>query len=620
MTASPTPTDTAGRLPYLPGVDGLRALAVVAVVVYHAEKNVLPGGFLGVEVFFVVSGYLITTLLVLERQSRGHVDLLAFWVRRAGRLLPLLFVSIAGTLLATLVLGRDVLGRAVRDAFAAVGYVSNWYLVARGESYFESFNRPSPLRHLWSLAIEEQFYLVWPIVLGLLLALVRRPRLAAATIAAGAVASTWWMAQQYVPFTDPSRVYYGTDTRLSGLLLGSALALVVRPWEHDLSARRQYQLSAVGGFGAVALAVLMLQVHELTPWLYRGGFLVVDVLTAAVVVGVACRRGWLTVVLGTRPLVWIGTRSYAIYLVHWPVIVFTRPGVDISLTGVPLLLYRLVLTLVLAELAHRLVEIPWRDRVRSAFARDRAATARQLRFLGYGVVATAALAFLTTTSTADPGGITVDAEGNVVVAAATEVNTTTVPAPGPNLGPVTTTTRPPPPPRVLMIGDSVALGARDALVSALGADAVVDATVGRQFASLRDVLRGYQQRGQLASTIVIHLGNNGPLSTKGLVSVVEELPVGTGVVLVNVRVRQPWEAEVNNAVREVADRYDNIVLIDWWEASKWHGDWFAKDGVHLNQAGSRTMAQLVVDAVASLGAGAPAGTTASVATTAAPGG
>src|SRR5918999_1889716 len=221
------------RLPYSPGLDGLRAFAVIAVLLYHADLAWIPGGFLGVEVFFVISGYLITALLLAEWRQRGRIDLKAFWLRRARRLLPALYLTIVVTLaFAVVFLPGEVAGLR-SDAIAAFGYVTNWYLVLGHESYFEAIGRPSLLKHLWSLAVEEQFYLLWPPVLavGLSVGAKRwRQRRVLLVALAGASVSVLLMATLYRPEVDPSRLYFGTDTRATGLLMGAALAFVWTPW------------------------------------------------------------------------------------------------------------------------------------------------------------------------------------------------------------------------------------------------------------------------------------------------------------------------------------------------------------------------------------------------------
>src|ERR687893_4241 len=242
--ASGSHTDRTGggvRLPYMPGLDGLRALAVIAVLLYHAGLSWIPGGFLGVEVFFVISGYLITAMLLAEWRVRGRVDLKAFWLRRARRLLPALYLLLLVTLAYPVVFLPGEVAGLRNDALAAFGYVTNWYLVFGQESYFEAVGRPSLLKHLWSLAVEEQFYLLWPPVLavGLSVGAKRwRQRRVLIVALAGAVTSALLMVILYRPEADPSRIYFGTDTRATGLLLGAALAFWWTPWPVRASGER----------------------------------------------------------------------------------------------------------------------------------------------------------------------------------------------------------------------------------------------------------------------------------------------------------------------------------------------------------------------------------------------
>ena len=350
------------RLPYLSSLDGLRALAVIAVLLYHAQTSWLRGGFLGVDVFFVISGYLITSLLLVEWRQRGRIDLPAFWLRRARRLLPALFLLIGVTLAFAVVFLPGEVAELRSYAAAALGYVTNWYLVFHRSSYFETIGRPSLFQHLWSLAVEEQFYILWPL---LFTAMMRfwRPRHVLLVVLAGAAASTLAMALQYRPDVDPSRVYYGTDTRAVGLLAGAALAFLWGPGELEGRAGRVNGLLLdVVGFGALAVLVgLCLRLDGFQPFLYRGGFALVA-LTAAVVVAVAVhpRARLMGALLGCRPLRWIGLRSYGIYLWHWPIFMVTRPQLDVPIDGLPLLALRLAATVLIAEISYRFVETPIR--------------------------------------------------------------------------------------------------------------------------------------------------------------------------------------------------------------------------------------------------------------------
>ena len=383
--AGATPGTPDVRLPYSPGLDGLRAFAVIAVLLYHADLAWIPGGFLGVEVFFVISGYLITALLLAEWHQRGRIDLKTFWLRRARRLLPALYVLLVVTLaFAVVFLPGEVAGLR-GDVLAAFGYVTNWYLIFGQESYFEAVGRPSLLQHLWSLAVEEQFYLIWPpiLALGLCIGATRLRRRRALRVALfGALASAVAMAILYAPGVDPSRIYYGTDTRATGLLCGAVLAFLWSPGEkYRPSEARHRKLKLAGrgrfrrrwgwmapllldilGFGALGgLVWFYLHLGEFQPFLYMGGFALVGLATTATIMAVVHPYTLIGArLLGSAPLRWFGVRSYGIYLWHWPVFMVTRPRLDVPFDGLPLLALRLAATVILADLSYRYIETPIR--------------------------------------------------------------------------------------------------------------------------------------------------------------------------------------------------------------------------------------------------------------------
>ena len=360
--ADPARAARSGVLAYVPAIDGLRALAVAAVLLYHSGLGWLPGGFLGVEVFFVISGYLITSLLLADKRENGHVSLRGFWKRRARRLLPAVFTLIIATLVYSVIFLPNEVAALRGNALAGFFYVSNWYQVFHQQSYFESLGRPSLLKHLWSLGVEEQFYVIWPVVFSLVLSRLK-PRYAFALILAGAFASAGLMAYRFDPASDPSRIYYGTDTRASGLLFGAALAFV---WQTgNLPARASgifKQTADVWGIVAlIGLICFAAMVSERDALLYRGGFAIVGLATTVLIAAaVHPDAGFLRRVLGRQPLLWLGTRSYSVYLWHWPVFMLTRPGFDISMGEVPVFAIRLAITAVLAELSYRLIEMPVR--------------------------------------------------------------------------------------------------------------------------------------------------------------------------------------------------------------------------------------------------------------------
>jgi peptidoglycan/LPS O-acetylase OafA/YrhL len=357
------------RPSYLPALDGLRAVAVVAVLLYHGSASWAPGGFIGVDVFFVLSGYLITALLLAEHARWGAIDLLAFWRRRARRLLPALFLMLVAVAAYAAVLAPAGQRESIRlDALATLGYVANWRFVASGQSYFAQFQAPSPLRHTWSLGIEEQWYLLFPPMLALALSRWHPSRrLLSVALGALALASAALMAALFTPGADPSRVYFGTDTRVQALLVGAVVAVALR----DVTAHGRWRLAtragSVGGLLAVVLIVAV--VRDSDAWMYRGGFLLTAIAAALVVVGVATRAdGPVERLLTWAPLVQVGLISYGLYLWHWPVFVTLTPE-RTGLTALPLLVLRILVTTVIAAASYLAVEQPirtgrWRAAVR----------------------------------------------------------------------------------------------------------------------------------------------------------------------------------------------------------------------------------------------------------------
>jgi peptidoglycan/LPS O-acetylase OafA/YrhL len=317
---------------YMPGLDGLRAIAVLAVIVFHLGFDWAPGGLLGVGIFFTLSGYLITDLLLAQLSARGRIKLGSFWLARARRLLPALFVMLAIVLAWVTIFGPAQPDQFRKAVVSAVFYINNWQQIFGDVSYFARFAPEGPLNHLWSLSVEEQFYIVWPFLLLIGVKLVRerplasgvRPRLAILTLAL-ALVSTILMAVLYHPSLDPSRIYYGTDTRAGGLLFGAALAMVwpSRRLSRRITLQARNTLDAMGVLGLLIIAIMIWQVGEFDSFLYQGGFVILSLATVMVLMPLAhpaCRLGtW----LGVRPLRWVGVRSYAIYLWQMPVIVLT---------------------------------------------------------------------------------------------------------------------------------------------------------------------------------------------------------------------------------------------------------------------------------------------------------
>jgi peptidoglycan/LPS O-acetylase OafA/YrhL len=623
MSVPNTPR-THDKLGYQPSIDGLRAVSVLAVILYHAELSWIPGGFLGVEVFFVVSGFLITALLVEERHHTGSVSLRGFWTRRARRLLPALYALVLVVPAVMLVFYRDAAGRLGGDVVAALFYVSNWWQILLQESYFAQAGRPPVLRHLWSLAVEEQFYILFPALFVWLLSRHGRDRTRNVLIGV-AVASAIWMAVLYEPYTDPSRVYFGTDTRLSGLLLGAALAVVWTPWRTKATASRAAGpvLNVVGACALVVLMWFFWRVNEFDPFVYRGGFLLLDLCCVVLIAVLVHPSARLDRLLALPPLVWIGVRSYSIYLWHWPIFMVTRPELDLPFGDLPVMAVRVGLTLVAAELSYRYVEQPIRNgdvgrfvrRLRESTGAERARL-QQRMFLNVGGLAAVVLlvtAGLVDAATSDErarleaeiagaevlgasqeapsdGGEGEEPSGpsTSVVSAATPPGSPTVPAEGD-----TTTTAPlrTVATNAVAVGDSVMLGASGAMKAKMPGIRV-DAKVSRQFDTIVDAALWFESSGNLPGPLVVQLGNNGIFEEERLDRMIDEM-ADRQVLLVNTRVPRPWEQLANQRTAAVADRHDNAVLVDWYSLAVDHPEWFVSDGTHLRPAGQQAFAELI---------------------------
>jgi peptidoglycan/LPS O-acetylase OafA/YrhL len=600
----------------------VRALAVAAVVLYHARPSWLPGGFLGVDVFFVLSGFLITSLLVCEHREWGRVGLRRFWMRRARRLLPALYLTLGVVLVVELLAHLGGVTQLRWDALASLGYVTNWFLLLHQQSYFAAFSAPDALQHLWSLAVEEQFYVVWPLVAAL--GLLRRAR-ALWFVAAAALGSALLCALLFDPQGDPSRVYYGTDTHSAGLLVGAALALLhVRLWPRVSRAVQpsRRMVALVGGGGAaclLALCAAFAVLGETQPFVYRGGLLVVALCTAGFIGALLHPAGArLAAAFAWPPLRWIGVRSYGIYLWHWPVLVATsphgNPG-DASLLRAAL---QVAAAVGLAAVSYRFVETPIRSGAAMRLLRRQWAAAtseRQVaRRLGMGAAVgaiagccCALVAGVAATRPPAPQGYQRAVAVRLVIrpTPAATARPTDGPAPPPSAAPATaapTATPPPapappqPPPHVTAVGDSVMLGAAPAMAGDIP-NLDLDAKVGRQLPAAVDVLRAAGAAGHLGPVVVVHVGTNGYVTRAQFDEMMSVLAGVRRVVVINDKVPRPWQDPNDDMLAHAAAAYPTVRLVDWRAASASRPELFWDDATHLRPQGASFYASLVEAAI-----------------------
>ncbi len=591
------------RLPYLPGIDALRAIAVLAVFLYHAGVGWMPGGFLGVDVFFTISGYLITSLLLSEYRRGGHVRLGRFWLRRARRLLPAVGVLIAVTMVIAAIIEPDRLTELRGDAISSLAYVANWNFAFSHQSYFDQFQRPSLFRHLWSLSVEEQFYLFWPLAFAAGMSLLGRKRLLLGVLA-GAVAS---LALMWILFDpgDSSRAYYGTDTHAVGLLIGVALALAWSPLQLRRARSGRWcgpLLDVIGVVGLAYVALSFLRVHDYDLALFHGGYLWLALATAAVLAVMAHPAARLGGLLARPPLVWLGLRSYSFYLWHWPVLALTRPGLDVSLPRGLLIPLQLLIVLALADLSYRFVELPFRGKRKlPALPENWLRVGRPA--LAFAVVAIVVLIGWSGIFSSGSRHL----EAGVAAASTAEFAKVTVEplaqrGGGPDGGRRAShhegDRRHDKPPRVVAFGDSVMIGAKDKLAARLGSRFSMNAKVGRQADEFVDLARRLKRRAGHIDALIIQMGNNGPLYGDEM----EDLRKATSNVgelfLINDHAPVSWQDEANHALAEADATWPHTTLINWAPVAAAHEN-LLWDGIHLTPGGAGVYTRLIAHSVRS---------------------
>ena len=624
----------------------MRALAVGAVMVYHANHRWLGGGFLGVEVFFVISGYLITLLLIGEHERTGRVALSKFWMRRARRLLPAVLTMMSALAVYMALFKRQPQGRTRGDFLAGVFYSSNWYQIFVGQGYTagEAF---VPLRHLWSLAVEEQFYLIWPLVMIGILRLGRNrlPRVAlwlfgisawvsfmvgllfangdvATTCAPDAMNGYWKLFGRCISINET--LYLGTFTRAGGLLLGAAFAMLWRPMAVLRGAARDKgrQLDLLALFGLAALGYLMWKLtlsgdgHQtgirFNPWLFRGGFFLTGLATLIVIAAVTHQRAMMGRLLGNPLFNWVGTRSYGMYLYHWPIyqIIRGQAGVPMNLTQ---WLWAMGLTLPITEASYRYIETPIRQgRLGEWMRGDRrprtaAAYKRRQRLAGFGIASAALVGFagvsiamannqcvgqiecdsqaarqptLTAPAVTDPASIA-SVSANISLAPGVTVapGQTTQPPP-PTTLPATTTT-------VLQdkayvaFGESVMLGAKT-ILDARGIDTFAEVSKGPTWEL--EQLQLAKTHYRITRGVVIQLGTNGTVTQQEYEAMLAELSDVPRVVVMTVKAPKPWIDGNNAIIRSLPATHPNVVVLDWEaRAAEISGHLSASDGgIHLS--------------------------------------
>ena len=646
---------------YLYFLDGLRAVAIIAVLMFHSDNNWLSGGFLGVEIFFVISGFIITKLLLNEWQKTGRIDFKKFWLRRLRRLVPAAFTVMLTTWLCVLFWFPDEISQIVEDVFYSITFTNNWNYIINERSYFELMGRPRLFEHLWSLGVEFQFYLLWALWCLLLFRL--QKAFAVSVISFFALLSTGLMAYFYIPDTDPSRVYFGTDTRASALLIGSLVAFLVREKTENFSTTQFHSLSFVASLSAIGLALFCIFTNSADAFLFQGGFLIVSLLTAVLISScfVMAKQPQFSLILWLlccAPMRFIGIRAYGFYLWHWAIFGLTQPLVDVPFEGFTLLFFRLGLTFVLSEFTYQFIEKPIRAGfIERAFAQQKSlalwlfagslslagcsglmfATEQKLETTQKYVINEAvhesmtAMPLVERTSTGEicDANLTTQVISNenklFLVADQTAANTKPAKlhelkkhaeisksehaindaknrlefehAKGKNyVNRVKTVEKAGEKSPVFLLGDSVMVGATDELVKRIP-NASLDSQVGRQLSKGIEILKQRKENKTLSDTVIIHLGNNSPITPKQIDDLVSLLTEKRKIVFVNLKLPRNYESANNQLLDEAAKKHANIRVVDWHSRSMNVANVFGKDGIHLLGNGAKLYAELISNAL-----------------------
>lgn len=588
---------------YMPGLDGLRAIAVIGIIIYHLNKQWLSGGFLGVDTFFVISGYLITSLLLFEYESTGVINLKQFWLRRIKRLIPAVLVLVVTVTLATLIFKPEQIISIKHDAFAAIFYVSNWWYIATDVNYFEQFAF-MPLKHLWSLAIEEQFYIVFPIVLIALLLKIKKYRNVTLIFWIISLISLLLMVWIPQPHMQHSRVYFGTDTRLQTMLLGVILAFIWPPFKlkQNPNPSLRFIIDSIGAIGILILLLLFIKVDDNSDWIYNGGFYLISGITLFVIISVVHPSGYFAKLIGNPFFVYIGKRSYSLYLWHFPVISFLH---SYYVEGqVPLYVYALdiLLTIFFAEISYRFIETQFRKQGFKALSINKYKKSTLIRTILLGVILLPTIFIFAGTFDRLGKGQINNKSTSYNTAEIDKYMVRPIPVDDVNFlgdsnfkkdkdNEVYTDLSP------LLIGDSVMVDIGETFKTHVP-NATIDGKVGRNlYEAIPLTDEKYKSYNYKSKQVILELGTNGDFSEAQLDELIGKYGKAN-VYLINTRVPRSYEGHVNQVMSDAAKKHHNVTLIDWYQRSKGHSEYFAPDGIHLEPSGVKALTDEILKHIA----------------------
>jgi peptidoglycan/LPS O-acetylase OafA/YrhL len=630
---------------YIAGLDGLRALAISFITAYHFSFSWASGGFLSVDVFFVLAGYLMTAKILQIQENEIDIDIDTFklWKGRLRRLLPAVYTVIAVIIAWVILLKQELIRTLLGDVVSSFFYMTNWWFIFHKLSYFDSLGVPSPLKHLWFLAVQEQFYFVWSIVLIAGLRYFKKRRMLLAIAALGIILSSVLMGIEYNPDLEPSRIYYGTDTRCFELLIGSFLAMAVpmqKLMSKQITATKKYALNIISAASLVVIILSTVFVDEFQAFLYRGGMLLLDLNTVLLIICLSNPNCFTGRILSVKPLRWIGTRSFEIYLWHYPIIVLTTPVYEIGNPAYWRVGLQLVFTCIIAELMYRFVETPirklgiheyfkkylsfnifkWREL--NTIKRISAVTAVSLVLLfAIDIIA----------ATSNEGKVEMaEAYPTEVIVAGIEQTASYKEAEaisrgwvnfnnrferiyyeeyGANLDEyydegytencitsslsINETYK-----EILAIGDSIMLDIAKDLKEKYK-NITINGKVARQMSDAIKLAPTYAEFNDADKAVIIELGTNGCITDKQIDSLLDSFS-NAHIYLVNTRVPRSWERKVNKILKENAEERERVILVDWYSEAIDHPEYFGRDGVHLKASGSEALTNLICEAMNSV--------------------
>ena len=599
---------------YLPSIDSLRALAVLAVIIYHVDVNYLPGGFLGVDLFFVLSGYLISSLIIKEFRKTGTVNLYNFYIRRARRLLPAVYFMITVGLVVMVLFNEVLLRKSHLDAIFGYIYSSNWWYIFHKLDYFDSFGAQSPFKHLWSLAIEEQFYMIFPL---LFLLVNRKKKSKDGTyklnknflyVVLGLILVSLIAHILLFDINNISRIYFGTDTRAFSLLVG-VVGAILYPMErlHAKVTPQQNMIYSVVSLVSIAtLITVMIYTSEYNTLLYRGGFLLVAILGLIVIISSGKQHTLMSRLLSFKPVVFIGKISYSLYLWHFPVLVLTTPVSEIGNPNIIFVILRVILTFILATASYVFVETPirklgFKNYINVIFKKLKKRS-RKSRKIYAGVVGLVSILFLMGIfgksvpfiSTAFVKEMEANKETQFVNNGNNKDNNQEKSSDSNKDNKDNKEDKNNSDKKyssVLVMGDSLTVDIGEKFQE-LYPGAVIDGKIGRQLYVAVEEAKSYSKYNNENSAIIFQLGTNGPFTESQIEELVKQFDKAD-IYFVNIKVPRAWEKTVNAALKETQEKHSNVKIIDWYSVANSTKDLFEPDRVHLNQEGIAEMVTLI---------------------------